>query len=69
MNIITKKYLLISYRYNHAITLTNGSTASEEGDNEDNRAQSYKKRRYGEEAIVEEVLIFMVYAMDDRANR
>lgn len=55
----------MSYRYDHAVAFANGSAASEKGDNKDNRAYGYEKRRYGEETIVKEMLIFMIHSMDD----
>lgn len=58
----------MSYRYYHAAAFANGSAASEEGDDKDNRAYGYEKRRYGEETIVEEMLILIVHSMDDQAN-
>jgi len=60
--------MLLSYRYNHTITFTNGSATSEESNNEDNRAQSYEKRRHGEETVIEKMLISKIYSMDDHAN-
>jgi hypothetical protein len=50
------------------VAFSNGSAASEEGDDKDNRAYGYEKRRYGEETIVKEMLILIVHSMDDQAN-
>lgn len=57
-----------AYRYNHAITFTNGSAASEESDDKNNGAHGYEKRRYGEEIVVKEMLILMVHSMDNRTD-
>lgn len=47
------------------MAFANGSATSEEGDEKDNRSYGYEKRRYGEETIVKEMLIFMIHCMDD----
>lgn len=61
-------YKCLPYRYDHAVVFANGSAASEEGDDENNRAYGYEKRGYGEETIIEEMLILMVHSMNDQAN-
>lgn len=58
-------YKCLSYRYDHAMALANGSATSEEGDEKNYRSYGYEKRRYGEETIVKEMLIFMIHCMDD----
>lgn len=58
----------LSYRYYHAGAFANGSAASEECDDKDNNTYSYEKRWYGQETIVEEMLILIVDSMDDQAN-
>jgi len=57
-----------SYRYNHAITFANSSAASEKSDDKNDEAHGYKKRRYGEEHVIKEMLILMIYSMDDRSD-
>lgn len=57
-------YECLSYRYDHAVTLANGSAASEEGDDEDNGAHGYEERRHGKEGVVKEMLILVVHSMD-----
>jgi len=51
------------------MAFANGSAASEESDNKDDGAHGYEKRRHGEEAVVKEMLILVVYSMDDQADR